>query len=59
MTTKELTNRVQDWQRRARQKASKVGEATDTYVRKNTWTTLAIAALVGCVVGYVLSGDRD
>ena len=59
MNTTEFTNRVQDWQKRATETAKNFGQTTDTYVRENTWTTLAIAALLGCVVGYLLTSDRD
>jgi ElaB/YqjD/DUF883 family membrane-anchored ribosome-binding protein len=58
MRTRELTNKVQDWQKRATETARKVGQSTDTYVRENTWSTLAIAALLGCVLGYILTSDR-
>ena len=59
MNTTEFTNRVQDWQKRATETAKNFGQTTDTYVRENTWTTLTIAALLGCVVGYLLTSDRD
>ena len=54
-----VTNKVQDWQRRATQKARDVGQLTDTYVRENTWTTVAIAAVVGCVIGFLLANRND
>ncbi|HZR20716.1 MAG TPA: hypothetical protein VFE51_25775 [Verrucomicrobiae bacterium] len=59
MDTTEFTNRVQDWQKRAAETAKNVGQTTDNYVRENTWTTLAIAAVLGCVVGYFLTANRD
>jgi ElaB/YqjD/DUF883 family membrane-anchored ribosome-binding protein len=59
MNTTEFTNRAQEWQKRATETAKHVGQTTDNYVRENTWTTLAVAAILGCVVGYFLSGDRD
>ena len=59
MNKTELTNRVQDWQKRATKTAKNVGQTTHRYVRENTWTTLAIAAVVGCVVGYLLAPDRE
>jgi ElaB/YqjD/DUF883 family membrane-anchored ribosome-binding protein len=59
MNTTEFTNRVQDWQKRASETAKNLGQTTDDYVREYAWTTLAVAAIVGCVVGYLLSGDRD
>jgi len=59
MKTTELTDRIQDWQKRATETARNVGEATDRYVRDNTWSSLACAAIFGCVVGYLLASRRD
>ncbi len=59
MNTKEMTGRLQDWQKRASETAKNVGQTTDTYIRENTWSTLALAAFLGCIVGYVLSAYRD
>jgi ElaB/YqjD/DUF883 family membrane-anchored ribosome-binding protein len=58
MRTRELTNKVQDWQKRASETARNLGQSTDTYLRENTWSTLAIAALLGCVLGYILTSGR-
>jgi ElaB/YqjD/DUF883 family membrane-anchored ribosome-binding protein len=60
MNTREMTDGMRGWQRRAGEKARDVGHATDQYLRENTWQTIAIAALVGCVLGYLLaSGSED
>jgi len=59
MKTREMTDKLQDWQRRATDVARNFGETTDQYVRDNTWTSLACAAVIGCVIGYLLAGDRD
>ena len=59
MNKTEVTNRMQDWQKRATETARNVGQNTNKYVRENTWTTLGIAALIGCVVGFLLAPDRD
>jgi ElaB/YqjD/DUF883 family membrane-anchored ribosome-binding protein len=59
MERADFTNRLQDWQRRASEKAKNLGQTTDHYVRENTWSTLLVAALVGCLVGYFLTSDRD
>ena len=56
---RELGGKVQDWQKQATRTAREVGEKTDTYVRENTWASIACAALVGCVVGYVVAGSRS
>jgi len=50
---------MQDWQKRATEVAQNAGEVTDRYVRDNTWTTVAVAAVLGCVVGYLLASRRD
>ncbi len=55
----EVTNKFQDWQQRATQKARDMGQMTDQYVRENTWTTVAIAAVVGCVIGFLLANRND
>jgi ElaB/YqjD/DUF883 family membrane-anchored ribosome-binding protein len=59
MNTREMTEKVQDWQKRATETAKNVGEVTDNYVRENTWTSLAFAAVLGCVVGYLMGTSRD
>ena len=59
MNTREMTDKLQDLQRRAGESAKNFGVATDEYVRENTWTTIAMAATLGCVVGYLLASGRD
>jgi len=59
MNTNVMTDKLQDWQRRATETARTVGEATDKYVHENAWTSVALAAVVGCIIGYLLSHNRD
>ena len=59
MNTREMVDKLQDLQRRAGETAKNFGQVTDDYVRDNTWTTIAMAALLGCVIGYVLASSRD
>ncbi len=59
MNTREMTDKLQDWQKRAGETARNVGQATDQYVRENTWSTVAFAVIVGCVVGFLLGSRRD
>ena len=59
MNTTEMTNRVQDLQRRATETARNVVGTTDKYVHENAWKTVALAALVGCIIGYFLGNRRD
>jgi ElaB/YqjD/DUF883 family membrane-anchored ribosome-binding protein len=57
--TADLTDKVQDLQKRAVDTVKNITEATDDYVRDNTWATIGCAALVGCIVGFILAGRRD
>lgn len=59
MNTQDATNRLQDWQKKAAETARNVGKVTDDYVHENTWSSIALAAVVGCVVGFLLGRDRD
>jgi len=54
-----MSEKIQDWQKRASETARNIGEATDDYVHENTWTTIALSALLGCIFGYFLAGRRD
>ena len=58
MNTREMSDKFQDWQQRARETARNMSQVTDDYVRENTWSTIVIAGLLGYVVGYLLS-NRD
>lgn len=53
------TEQARDWQNRASEMARSMGSATDRYVHENTWATIGVAALIGCVVGYLLASGRD
>ena len=59
MKTNELTDRLQDFQQRAAETARNVRDATDEYVHENAWTSVAIAALAGCLIGFFLGRGRD
>jgi ElaB/YqjD/DUF883 family membrane-anchored ribosome-binding protein len=59
MNTRDVTETMQDWQKRATDAARNAGEATDKYVHENTWASIGIAVAVGCVVGYLLASRRD
>lgn len=59
MKTRAVTEKLQDWQQRAGETARTVGGATDRYVRDNTWTSIAFAAVIGCVIGYLLANRED
>jgi len=53
------TEQARNWQSRAGEVAKNFGTATDRYVHENTWATVGVAALVGCVIGYLLASWRD
>jgi ElaB/YqjD/DUF883 family membrane-anchored ribosome-binding protein len=59
MNTTEITDKLQDWKRRATDTARHVGAATDRCVHENAWTSIAFAAVVGCIIGYLMSYRRD
>ncbi len=59
MNTREMSGKFQDWQQKATDAAKNMGTVTDRYVRDNTWATVAIAAVVGCAIGYLLAGSRE
>jgi len=59
MKTSEMADRLEDWQERAKEKARDFSTATDRYVHENTWTSIACAAFLGCVIGYLLAGRSD
>jgi hypothetical protein len=59
MNTSDVTERLQDYQKKATEAARNACNVTDEYVHDNVWTSVAVAALVGCVVGFFLGRGRD
>jgi len=59
MNTNDVTERLQDFQQKATESARNACRATDEYVHDNVWTSVAIAAVVGCVMGFFLGRGRD
>ncbi len=50
---------TQEWKQKAMETARNCGQAADRYVRDNVWTTVAFAALGGCLLGFLLGRSRD
>jgi ElaB/YqjD/DUF883 family membrane-anchored ribosome-binding protein len=50
---------AQEWQQAAMERARNAAQATDDYVRDNIWTTVAVAVLAGCALGFLLGRSRD
>jgi ElaB/YqjD/DUF883 family membrane-anchored ribosome-binding protein len=59
MNTNDVTERLQNIQQKATESARTACRATDEYVHDNVWTSVAIAAVVGCVFGFFLGRGRD
>lgn len=59
MNTRQMTDKLQDWQKKATDTARNVGQVTDDYVRENTWSSIALAAVVGCIIGFLMGRSRD
>ena len=58
-TAEDFQNRFNDWKQRASDTARKSGQAIDSYVRENTWMSIAGIALVSCTIGFLLGRSRD
>jgi ElaB/YqjD/DUF883 family membrane-anchored ribosome-binding protein len=50
----ETANRLRDLQQQFGTKAREASRVTDEFVHENAWTTVAIAAAIGCLIGYFL-----
>ena len=53
-STSQAVNRLKDFQQVAGEKAKQLSIATDDYVHDNPWKTIAIAALAGCIIGFLM-----
>jgi ElaB/YqjD/DUF883 family membrane-anchored ribosome-binding protein len=58
MNTRQVGDKFKEWQQRAKETAKNVGGTSDRYVRDNTWTAIAVAAVAGCLLGFLLT-NRD
>jgi ElaB/YqjD/DUF883 family membrane-anchored ribosome-binding protein len=58
-TAEELQDRARDWKQRASESARNASQKVDSYVRENTWASIATIALVSCTIGFLLGRSRD
>jgi ElaB/YqjD/DUF883 family membrane-anchored ribosome-binding protein len=54
----EIPNRLRDVQQRISDTAKNVTHVTDEYVHDHPWQTVAIAAAIGCLLGFLIR-SRD
>jgi ElaB/YqjD/DUF883 family membrane-anchored ribosome-binding protein len=50
---------AQEWHQAALESARTTAQATDNYVRENVWSSIALAVLAGCALGFLLGRSRD
>jgi len=50
---------AQEWHQTAMDKTKDAAQATDQYVRDNVWTSIALAVLAGCAIGFLMGRSRD
>lgn len=58
LTTGQAANRLKDFQNIVGEKAKNMSAVTDEYVHDHPWQTVALAAIVGCILGFLLR-SRD
>ena len=47
------------WRQTALETARNAAQATDGYVHENVWSTVALAVIAGCALGFLLGRSRD
>ena len=50
---------AQEWQQTAMESARNAAQATDSYVRENVWSSIALAVLTGWALGFLLGVSCD
>jgi ElaB/YqjD/DUF883 family membrane-anchored ribosome-binding protein len=54
----DVPGRLRDVQNRLTETAKNMSTVTDDYVHDHPWQTVAMAAVIGCVIGFLI-GHRD
>ena len=54
----DVPGRLREVQSRISETAKNVSNVTDDYVHDHPWQTVAMAAVIGCVIGFLI-GHRD
>ena len=57
-TISQARDKLADLEKEARVQGKRAAVATDTWVRTNPWTALAVGAGIGLIIGAVLMGTR-
>ena len=50
----ETTERFREMRDQLGEKARNASQVTDRFVHENAWATVAVAAVIGCLIGYFL-----
>ena len=58
LTTGQAANRLKEFQNLVGEKAKNLSVVTDEYVHDNPWKTIALVALAGCILGFLMR-SRD
>jgi ElaB/YqjD/DUF883 family membrane-anchored ribosome-binding protein len=54
-----VSDRFSDVQERVGETARNLGQTTDEYVHSHPWQTVAIVAIVACLIGFLSGRGRD
>lgn len=58
-TGRNLKNKAAQWQQAAKDNATNVARATDSYVRDNPWGAIGVVAVFALAIGLLIGGRRD
>lgn len=58
-TAEQLRDRAREWSNRARDTARDTFANADSYLHENPWSTIAMVALTGWFLGFLMGRQRD